>query len=143
MPYKNFASREEMLNSGYQLDDRDSACRDCGSAVTWGQTPNGKRILLDGNDSARVHWDHCRKGQAAPSQPPPTAAPRNQQVDDLREPLAELAAAVRALNNTILLALSARQKVASAPNSDEPRTSRFAGRQSQSGPGQVNGDWVP
>lgn len=72
--YRQFRNREQMLNSGYELDDRDSTCRDCASPVTWGQTPNGERILLDGNNSARVHWDHCSKVQTAP----PAAAPRTQ-----------------------------------------------------------------
>jgi len=71
--YKTFRTREEMLNSGYQLDDRDSACRDCSSPVTWGSTPSGKKILLDGGNSTRVHWGNCRA--AAPRTQSPASAP--------------------------------------------------------------------
>src|SRR5438045_3488095 len=99
--FREYRNRQEMVARGWTIASRDGECRNCHAAITWTESPNGKKVPLDVNSTV-LHFKSCSNGGApAPSSSrmttapaPTTATTKTNETTGLRESLDECAQAV-------------------------------------------------
>jgi hypothetical protein len=53
---------EQAEQQGYKFTGT-SHCRGCGVVIEWYETPNGKRIPINGGEQFDPHWASCPRAQ--------------------------------------------------------------------------------
>src|SRR6266498_5162068 len=101
-----------MVSRGWKISSSDGECRKCHAAITWSESPNGKKVPLDIN-STQLHFKSCSNGGApVPSSGATTTTTtpttNTNETAVLRESLDECAQAVRELCHILRARAEAR-----------------------------------
>lgn len=102
--YREYRTRQEMVEHGWKINPLNSECRNCHAEITWSTSPRGKKVPLDVN-STELHFKSCSNSQQSKSIQTANSgrnsvAPNSSASDEsaaLREALDECAQAVREL----------------------------------------------